>query len=68
MSTTTSADEDRQTAARAVITALAGAPHPQRLLQHSRSLHTAVTEMEAMLTDPPAATGTHGLSRGHSLT
>ena len=67
MSTTTPADEDRQTAARAVITAQAGAIDPQRLLQHSGSLHTAVTEREAMLTDPPATTGTHGVSRGHSL-
>ncbi|BBC28813.1 hypothetical protein SGFS_001040 [Streptomyces graminofaciens] len=60
--------ENLQAAARTVITTLAGATDPQRLLQHCRSLHTAVTEMEAMLTDAPATEGTPGVSCGHSLT
>lgn len=38
-----------QAAARTVIITLAGATDPQRLLQKSRSLHTAVAEMEALL-------------------
>ncbi|MEI5603427.1 hypothetical protein [Streptomyces brasiliscabiei] len=59
----TSGRENPQAAARTVITTLAAAADPQRLLQHSRSLHTAVTEMEAMLTDPPATADTLGVSR-----
>lgn len=65
---TTRARENRQAAARTVITALAAATHPVRRLQHSRSLHVAVTEMEAMLTDPPATAGSAVCPAGHSLT
>ncbi|MFD5544229.1 hypothetical protein ACFWIJ_42135 [Streptomyces sp. NPDC127079] len=65
---TTPARENRQAAARTVITALAGATHPERLLQHSPSLHTAVTEMEVMLTDPPATAGSTVCPVGHSPT
>lgn len=49
---TATAHESLQAAARTVVTTLAGATEPQRLLQHSRPLHTAVKEMEAMLTSP----------------
>ncbi|MFE3852053.1 hypothetical protein ACFXPN_12990 [Streptomyces griseorubiginosus] len=57
----TSGRENPQAVARTVITTLAAAADPQRLLQHCRSLHTAV--MEAMLTDPPATADTPGVSR-----
>ncbi|MEU6106633.1 hypothetical protein [Streptomyces flaveolus] len=50
MSTHTSLARDSlQAAARTVIIALAGTADAQRLLQGSRSLHTAVAEMEALL-------------------
>ncbi|MFF5138615.1 hypothetical protein ACFY6U_02490 [Streptomyces sp. NPDC013157] len=52
---TTPTRESLQAAARTVITSLAGAAVPQHLLQHSRPLHTAVKEREAMLTDTHAA-------------
>ncbi|MFF9457312.1 hypothetical protein [Streptomyces flaveolus] len=43
------ARDSLQAAARTVIITLAGAADAQRLLQGSRSLHTAVAEMEALL-------------------